>query len=122
MMRTRVLLLAALARLLTAAAAPAVANAAKVRKAFWAVPEQFATLPELGVDIVGASLDWSQVAPTRPADATNPNDPAYHWPKVVEGDVPQAQGFGMAPMHQIGKTPEWASGNPDPRSPPMSTS
>jgi hypothetical protein len=57
-----------------------------------------------------------------PADATNPNDPAYHWPKVVEGDVPQAQGFGMAPMLQIGKTPEWASGNPDPRFPPMSTS
>ncbi|MFL5857291.1 MAG: hypothetical protein ACJ77L_11180 [Solirubrobacteraceae bacterium] len=122
MMRTRPLLLAALACLLTTAAAPALADAATVRKAFWAQPEQFPTLQELGVDIVEASLDWSQVAPTRPADATNPNDPAYHWPRAVEGDVPQAQAYGMAQTLMISKTPEWASGNPDPRFPPTSTS
>ena len=43
---------------------------------------QFPMYKMLGVSIVELDLDWNQVAPTRPAQPTNPNDPAYVWPAV----------------------------------------
>src|SRR5689334_7395391 len=38
-----------------------------------------ARLDGLGVHLVRFTLRWDQIALTRPADARDPNDPAYRW-------------------------------------------
>ena len=50
---------------------------------------------ELGVGIYETGLEWDHVAPTRPRDAGNPNDPAYQWPAAVDQAVAQARRYGM---------------------------
>jgi hypothetical protein len=116
MMRLRLLALAAAAcALLLAAAAPA--DARPVEKAFWSPsgPNAFPIVQQLGVSIIQESLNWSQIAKTRPADPTNPNDPAYGWPTDADQAFAQAQQYGMKQLVEVSKTPSWASGNSDPR-------
>src|SRR4029077_18367854 len=37
-----------------------------------------------GASIIRTDAYWSQVAPVRPANATNPSDPAYHFEDMDE--------------------------------------
>jgi hypothetical protein len=57
--------------------------------------------------IINAAVSWAKVAPTRPANASNPFDPAY---KFTELDdlIRGAQARGIEPMLQIWGTPKWA--------------
>lgn len=71
---------------------------------------QFPIYKQLGVSIYEASLNWSDVAPTRPADPTNPRDPAYHWPTDVKQAIQQAARFHMRVLLQLDFTPSWANG------------
>ena len=41
--------------------------------------ERLRTMAESGASLVRIDLLWSEVAPTRPANPTDPQDPAYRW-------------------------------------------
>ncbi len=47
----------------------------------------FREYQRLGVDVVQFQLGWDTVAPTRPAFQTDPKDPAYRWPAIVDQAV-----------------------------------
>src|SRR5438552_15744683 len=84
-MRLRLVLLLALAALI-----PAPANASPnarfgIQDDAWLMSgpgttaQRIATLRRLGVGMVRFTLRWDAVASSRPANARNPADPAYHW-------------------------------------------
>lgn len=54
-------------------------------------------------------LTWSQVAKTKPTDATDPNDPAYDWSEP-DAAARVAQRAGLEPEFSIYKAPAWAEG------------
>jgi Glycosyl hydrolase catalytic core len=57
--------------------------------------------------IINATVNWSQIAPTRPAQASNPFDPAYDFTNL-DDFIRGAQARGIEPMLQIWGTPKWA--------------
>jgi hypothetical protein len=57
--------------------------------------------------IINAAVNWAQVAPTRPANASNPFDPAYQFTDL-DDLIRGAQERGIEPMLQIWGTPNWA--------------
>ena len=57
--------------------------------------------------MVTASVEWSRVAPSRPARAANPFDPAYRLENIDEL-VREAQIRGLEVMLRISSTPGWA--------------
>jgi Cellulase (glycosyl hydrolase family 5) len=63
--------------------------------------------------MVRAVVTWASVAPTRPAQATNPFDPAYQLNDVDEL-VRETQKRGMEVLLTIWGTPKWANGNKTP--------
>jgi hypothetical protein len=65
-------------------------------------------------------VDWRQIAPTPPADATDPFDPAYHFDDLDEF-VRNAQARGLETVLTIWGTPAWANGNRRPQYPPTNT-
>ncbi len=68
---------------------------------------------EAGASIIHTTATWSALAPTRPADASNGDDPAY---KLADLDelVQRASSYGMRVMINITGTPKWANGNKKP--------
>jgi hypothetical protein len=66
-----------------------------------------------GASIIHTTASWPQLAPTRPADASNGDDPAYHLADLDEL-VSQASANGMRVMINITGTPKWANGNTTP--------
>jgi hypothetical protein len=68
---------------------------------------------EAGASIIHPTATWSALAPTRPADASNGDDPAY---KLADLDelVQRASSYGMRVMINITGTPKWANGNKKP--------
>ncbi|TMK92640.1 MAG: hypothetical protein E6G42_07350 [Actinobacteria bacterium] len=57
--------------------------------------------------IINAAVNWAKVAPTRPANASNPFDPTYNFSDLDEL-IRGAQARGIEPMLQIWGTPTWA--------------
>lgn len=57
--------------------------------------------------IINATVNWANVAPTRPANASNPFDPAYQFTDL-DDMIRGAQERGIEPMLQIWGTPKWA--------------
>jgi glycosyl hydrolase family 39 (putative alpha-L-iduronidase) len=57
--------------------------------------------------IINAAVSWAKVAPTRPANASNPFDPAYDFTDL-DDLIRGAQMRGIEPMLQIWGTPRWA--------------
>ena len=103
------------ATLLVAAPAHAARNLDKV---FWGPAEQsgvsqFPIYRDLGVTVFGDTLSWSDVAKTRPADPTNPADPAYSWPDL-DAKMADAQANGISYLFQVLLTPGWANGGQSP--------
>jgi Cellulase (glycosyl hydrolase family 5) len=60
--------------------------------------------------IIRSTAYWSRVAPTRPANATDPLDPGYHFEDIDEL-VRSANLRGMTVLLTIFGTPGWANGN-----------
>ena len=71
---------------------------------------QFPIYHDLGVDIYQAKLNWSQVAPTRPASPADPGDRAYRWPKELRFVIREARRYRMKVALQIIFSPSWATG------------
>jgi len=94
-------------------AAPYVA--ASSEKAIWGPVADggrslFPTYADLGVGIFQYELRWDLTAPTRPADPTNPDDPAYRWPSDLLYAVEEARRHRMSVSVQVQFAPPWANG------------
>jgi hypothetical protein len=71
--------------------------------------ERLAKLDALGVRVVRFSLHWDEIAPTAPADALDPEDPAYDWTDastVLDG----LRAHHIEVVLQLVGTPRWANG------------
>ncbi len=64
---------------------------------------------DAGASILRTTVYWSKIAPTRPANAADPNDPAYLFDDLDEF-VRGAELRGMEVMLTIWGTPPWANG------------
>ena len=60
--------------------------------------------------IIRSTAYWSRIAPARPANATDPNDPGYHFEDIDEL-VRNATFRGMTVLLTIWGTPGWANGD-----------
>ncbi|HST13275.1 MAG TPA: DUF5722 domain-containing protein [Gaiellaceae bacterium] len=67
----------------------------------------------VGASIIHTTSNWAALAPTRPADASSGDDPAYKLSDLDEL-VQRASSFGMRVMINITGTPKWANGNKKP--------
>ncbi len=74
-----------------------------------------------GASIIHTTANWAALAPTRPADPSNGDDPAY---KLADLDdlVSHAGANGMRVMIDISGTPKWANGNTTPNHMPKKLS
>ncbi|MEA2396641.1 MAG: polysaccharide biosynthesis protein PslG [Thermoleophilaceae bacterium] len=110
--------LAAILALSVAAAAcasPVAAGRTRPVKAFWGPTQvngasQFPIYHDLGVSIFQTGLVWAEVAPTRPANPRNPDDPAYRWPADVAYAINQAGSQHMRVLLMLSYSPRWANG------------
>ena len=89
------------------------------KKAIWGPARvdgrsQFPVYRDLGVGLYQAALNWSSIAPTRPAHPTDPNDPAYHWPAEETFAVSEAKRYGIRVSLQLVHSPPWANGGRSP--------
>ena len=67
--------------------------------------------------ILRTIVDWTKVAPTRPAQATDPFDPAYQFGDIDEF-VRNAQQRGTEVLITLWGTPSWANGGQKPQAMP----
>lgn len=74
----------------------------------------FPIYSELGVDVLQMDLRWATTAPSVPADATNPADPAYRWPSDIDAAVARAAGGQLQVALMVEGTPGWANGGHGP--------
>ena len=75
-------------------------------------PEAAANLEQAaatGASVIHTAASWAQIAPTRPADAADANDPAYHLDDL-DALVANASANGLRVMININGTPKWANG------------
>ncbi len=86
------------------------------KKAIWGPTQvhgrsQFPIYHDLGVGIYEMTVAWSQVAPTRPSNASDPADPAYRWPTDVDYAIRQGRRYGITVSLLLTGAPRWANGN-----------
>jgi hypothetical protein len=110
--------MAALAVWLVLAAVPALSSAQTPsrKKAIWGPVRikgvsQFPIYRDLGAGIFMMRINWWAVAPTRPQHATDPEDPAYHWPAEVDDAIAEARKYGMRVAMELSDGVGWATGH-----------
>ena len=62
-----------------------------------------------GATVIHTTADWAKIAPTKPASAGDPNDPAYKLGDLDEL-VADAGRYGLRVMINITGSPKWANG------------
>ncbi len=97
--------------------------AAALQKAIWGPVQvggvsQFPIYQDLGVDLFQYTVPWDGVAPTQPANPTDPNDPAYRWPAELDQAVAEATPRGIRVLAMVMRTPAWANGGQPEVAPP----
>ena len=87
------------------------------KKLMWGLsflPDGSSTFPimrDLGVGIFAIQARWEMIAPDeRPADPTDPKDPAYEWPGYLTDSIKDAQQHGMKVQLMLMGAPKWANG------------
>ena len=88
--------------------APAATQTAK--KAAWGFAADIHLMRDLGVGTFEIQVLWPDVASTRPANPTDPHDPAYHWPLSVVEAIDAAHANNMRVAIQLYGAPGWANG------------
>ena len=71
--------------------------------------------------ILRTLVTWANIAPTKPANAANPNDPAYNF-NDLDDFVRNAQLQDAEVLMTVWGTPKWANGNKTPNFLPTSMS
>jgi hypothetical protein len=71
--------------------------------------QRLTTIAALGVPLVRFTLHWDQIAPTRPADAASPDDPAYDW-QLSDSILDGLRAHGLTPVVTLLGSPPWANG------------
>jgi hypothetical protein len=74
-----------------------------------------------GASVIHTSANWAAIAPTRPADARDGDDPAYKLGDLDEL-VFQSGLYGLRVMIDITGTPKWANGGKSPNNLPKKMS
>jgi hypothetical protein len=69
----------------------------------------FPVVKNLHPQVIRYDLSWASTAPSKPADATNPDDPTYDW-SLADGVVTRADALGIPVLLTIEVTPRWAGG------------
>ncbi len=72
------------------------------------VDERVATLDGMGVKLVRFTLNWRDIATTRPDHARHDGDPAYRW-GVADSVLPALASHGIVPIVTLLGTPAWAN-------------
>jgi len=85
------------------------------------IPQNLAAAQKANASIVHVLADWSSIAPTKPANPLNGNDPAY---KLSDLDalVRTAPRYNLSLLITISGTPSWANGGKAPNVPPTNLS
>ena len=114
-MRARVVTLPLIAIVALALIASPALGARSDQKAMWGPVtvggrSEFPVYHRLGVGIFEMDLNWAEVAPTPPRNASDPADPAYVWPAGIGYAIGQAARYHMRLMLQVIGTPTWANG------------
>jgi hypothetical protein len=77
-------------------------------------PDQLETRMDMiaasGAKVARVDLYWQNVAPTRPANMDDPNDPAYKWDRYDQIFV-GLKARKITPIVAVYSSPAWASGN-----------
>jgi Glycosyl hydrolase catalytic core len=84
--------------------------------AYWAEPDFYPTLREVGTGLLRVNLNWGGrlgVARRRPKRPANPNDPAYDW-RLYDRLVLESAGIGVELVFSIFGTPAYANGGRPP--------
>jgi hypothetical protein len=68
---------------------------------------------QAGASVIHTTATWASLAPTKPGDAANGDDPAYHLSDLDEL-VFQSGFYGLRVMIDINGTPKWANGGKPP--------
>ena len=76
-------------------------------------------LKAMGVGIVRFTLHWNEVAPTKPKNASDPNDPAYDWAAYDE-IFKTLTAYKIKILVTLYGTPKWANGGRAPNWAPTS--
>jgi hypothetical protein len=82
---------------------------------------RIAVLEKLGVKVVRYNLRWDEIAAQKPADATDPSDPAYDW-STADPVLDALHAAGIPVLLTIYGTPSWANGDRSPAYAPTSAS
>jgi hypothetical protein len=82
---------------------------------------QLTLTAQSGATMIRTLVEWHRIAPTQPAVASDPFDPAYKWDDLDEL-VRNAQIRGQEMLMTIWGTPPWANGNKKPQFAPTSMS
>jgi hypothetical protein len=69
--------------------------------------ERIRTMADSGASLVRIDLLWSEVAPTRPVNPTDPQDPAYRW-QSYDRVLDVAKANKLEVMFAVYGTPKWA--------------
>jgi hypothetical protein len=77
-------------------------------------PDSAGLAARSGMSYARVFLAWSSVAPVRPEEPRNPDDPAYDWGGLDRELAPYADA-GLDVMAQLWLTPGWANGSQDPK-------
>ncbi len=72
------------------------------------VPRRMAVLADAGASVVRVDLRWDLVAKSRPANPTNPADPAYDW-RQYDAVVTAAAANKIEVLFAVYGTPAWAA-------------
>jgi hypothetical protein len=116
--RTRILM--TVCALLVLALPPNADAAPSRKKSIWGPAtvngrSQFPIYRDLGAGIWQSRINWSSIAPTRPAHPRDPLDPAYQWPGDLDEAVAQGRRFGIQTSLAVTFAPRWASGHSSPQ-------
>ena len=117
--RTSALAVGLLLAFALGAGAPSAQAGTPLEKGFWGPAQidgvsQFPIYDDLGVTIYQTAMSWAGVAPTRPADARNPQDPAYQWPAELDATIREAQRYRMKVLIMLAERPAVGQRRPQP--------